>query len=390
MKKQVLVFIIAVWFSSVLTAGAYEFSPGASLSLSEEYDDNILLSKTNRESDFVTSVIPRVNLALRSADSELRADYSPIFSYYNSHDELNTVSQVAGAHGRLQVSDKVSFAADDILVISKELRELIIVSDLGPVRRRAERLVNSLSGSLSYKPGGHFSYTLGGSYIDTSNKESDLSDVNSYSGDAGIAYTLSERSTISANARFTEYDYSAGNDADSQEYVLGITHRLTPTLTMSATGGAVLVNIERDVKRDVYFSGGLDLTKRFAQGSATFAYRQAVVPGLEEQSPLKSQVISFRFEKPLTPRWALSISPAYSMFRSIGNSGSDSDVISISSELTYNIRRWAGITFSYNYANYRYKNNSASDYYDNRIGVALRLYYEKGRNTNNEWEPPKP
>ena len=59
----------------------------ASISVIEEYDDNIFLSKNNEQSDYLTKVTPDFDFRLLSRHTELGLKYTPSFVRYAQFNE---------------------------------------------------------------------------------------------------------------------------------------------------------------------------------------------------------------------------------------------------------------------------------------------------------------
>ena len=378
MKGMLAAF--AVIFSLYSVASAYEFNPGISLSLSEEYNDNILLRHDDRESDFVTYISPSVYFSLRSGGgSELSANYTPSFSSYASNSDQNSTSHNASARGSFAISEDTRVSISDTFVMSEELRYLTRLADLGPIRTRTELRVNTLRGDVSQKLGEHFSLLLGASYIDNSFKDPGFNDFRAYSGSAGLAYRINPRTTVSANAGYSKYDYRLASDAHSEDYTVAFTRRLTPTLTLEVTGGAVLTEIENGGRSSTDFSGGIDLMQRLDRGSAIISLRQSIEPGLEEGGPLRTRAISLRLIRPLSEWWTVTLTPAYFRYKSVSAADRDSDMFALDAALTYDIRRWAGLSLSYGYANFNDRRSRTGDYNNNRVALTLRVHLDKRR-----------
>ena len=375
MRRQVLAVIVVLSLFPFSGATAYDFTPGGSLSLSEEYNDNINLSRTNRTGDFVTGISPSVYCTLRSAASSLTASYSPSFSLYKSHDGLNTTSHAASAQGILNLSEKTGLSFTDTFVLSKELGNLAAVSELGPVRTRTEHRVNTLNGSLSHKISGLFAYSLEAGYIDAYAKDAGDRNSKTYSGAMGLTYARGERSSLSANAKYTQYDYKSRSDANSQDYTLAMTYKLSPTLIISASGGTIITEVQDSGRRSTDFSGGVTLTKQLNRGNAVLSYRQSVVPGLEDGSPLRSRTAGLRLSRSLTNSMSASVQASYTKFKAVAISGTNADEWRIGAALAYSVGKWASISLAYNFIKLDDKTNSANGYYNNTALLLLRLNY---------------
>lgn len=377
MKRYTVLMIFLLLFFPVKTVMAYEYTLGVSLSLSEEYNDNIFLERSDRKSDFITYLSPGLDFSLKSINSELRLGYSPAFSYYSSHNELNSAAHRFTANGIFTLSERLSFTLTDTFVKSSELRDIRTVPDLGPITGRIERTLHTVGGSISYSLRDNLSYTLGASYSDADYKEPGISEVKTYSGNMGLNYRRSERTTLSANVRYVKYDYNLNSDATGQDYTLGVTYRLTPTLTVRATAGATNTKIEDTGGSDTGFVGGVDFTKTFEKGEAALSYRQSVIAGVENGGPLRTQTASLSLRRPITNKLNASVSASYNKFKSVRISNVDTDEISFGTDLTYNLRPWAGLALSYSYVNSDDKLIDTRDYYNHIIFLTLRLSYSR-------------
>ena len=65
---------------------------GASLSVREEYNDNILLTNVNRQSDFITTISPGLAVGYKTSAVDFSLDYGLNFKFYLQHDVYNETS----------------------------------------------------------------------------------------------------------------------------------------------------------------------------------------------------------------------------------------------------------------------------------------------------------
>jgi hypothetical protein len=306
--------------------------------------------------------------------------YSPTFSYYSSYNEMNNTAHRFTANGLFNLSERLSLTLTDTFVKSSEISDIRAIPDLGPITARTELRLHTVSGNISYKLRENLSYTLGASYFDTDYKEPGFNELRSYSGNMGLSYRHSEKTTFSANVRYINYDYRPISDATEQDYALGITCLITPTLTLGLTGGVTITKIEDTGKSDTGFSGGVNLTKRFERGTATLSYSQSVIAGVETGVPLRDQTVSLRLTRPITNQLAASMSASYSNFKSVETNDYDTydtDVTSLNTDLTYSFRPWASLSLSYSYMNNDDKITNTGDYYNHIVLLTLRLSYSR-------------
>ena len=377
MKRYVVMFILAFLFFQVKPVMAYEYTTDISLSLTEEYNDNIFLEPSDRISDFITHISPGINFSVKSTNSELRLGYSPSFSLYSAHDELNDTAHRFTANGSFRLSERLSLTLTDTFVKSSEMVDIRAIPDLGPITGRTELRLNTVSGNISHRLSDTFSYTVGASYFDTDYKEPGFIDVKTYSGNTSLGYRSSERTTLSANVRYVKYDYKTVTDAEGQDYTLGATHRFSPTVTGSLTGGITITKIEDTGETDTGFTGNLNITKTFEKGEAALSCRQTVIAGVETGTPLRDRTVSLRFTRPITNQLTASVSASYSNSKSVETNDVDTDVTSLNPDLTYSFSPWASLSLSYNYINNDDKITNTGDYYNHIVFLTLRLNYSR-------------
>jgi len=376
MKRNALLLFIFLLIP-INTAIAYDYTVEPFLSLSEQYNDNITLRNSDRISDFITYVSPGIDFSVKSLNTDLKVDYFPTFSFYGSHSELNDTGHHSTANGTFILSDRLTFALANTFVKSSDVEDIRALTNVGPITRLAQTTFDNAYGKGSYKLTKNLTYILGLAYSYTD--QEGFTRTTTFSGNMGLAYMSSERTTYSANATFTKYYYNPGNDATGQDYTLGVTHKLTPTVTIAAAGGVVITKVEHSGAATVDFTGGIDIKKSFETGAVTLSYKNTVIPSIESNSPLRGQTVRLDLSKPLSKKITTSLSSSYSNYKSIGTTTNktDRDDIGFTTALNYNIGPAATLTLSYSYTNSNDKINNLGDYHDNIVFIALRLSYSK-------------
>lgn len=93
MKKTF--YWISICAVCLLSAGEPAFAKleiTPSVSVGEEYNDNIYLTETDREDDFITKISPAISLKYAIQPLDLSLDYSLNFKFYGNHSDLNETS----------------------------------------------------------------------------------------------------------------------------------------------------------------------------------------------------------------------------------------------------------------------------------------------------------
>ena len=391
MKKFVIASTAVLLLSTFSLALAADFAPGVSLGLSEGYNDNVLLTRTNRDGSFVTYVSPGASFDLRSAVSDLKVAYTPTFNFYESNSSLNTTSHNATLDGHYDVSDKLALTINDLFEKSKGISGLLAVPNLGPIASIENLLTNTATGGASYKIANELTWTVGGSYIysnlSASNSVIGTAYSNIYSATSGLAYKLNPRSTVSVNAQYEANEFSTGNDSNNQYYTLGLTHKFTPTLTLAITGGAALSEAKNSNNQATDFIGSADLTEKFEKSTAVLSIAQTIAPGIEYSQPLKTQTAAFSLTRPLSERWTTGVQGSYMLFRSVPivfASGSNvpfvkGEELRFGGNVGYKILPWASVGLSYNFINHLDKTGGTGNYYNNIALLTFTLSLERPR-----------
>jgi hypothetical protein len=233
---------------------------------------------------------------------------------------------------------------------------------------------------MSYRLTENLYYILGVSYFDYDYKEPGFIEVKTYSGNMGLNYNLSKLTTLSVNARYVRYDFRPTSDATQQDYLLGVTHRFTPTLTIGITGGTIITKIQDTGELNTDLSVGVDLTKRFEKyGEAALYCRQTVLTGIDTGEPVRERLAKFSLLKPITEKSTVSLSASYGNYKSVVTNNQNTDETQFKAGLTYNFTPWAKLrpmlTLSYSYFDSNDKINDRNDYYNNIILFTLKLGY---------------
>jgi len=103
-----IIFLLFLLCFSAQVEARVQATP--SITLSEEYTDNLFLTDGDEESDFITVVSPGLALDFLGKRSELSLFYSPGFSFYQEYDELNSVRHRASLEGTRGLSRRLTLS----------------------------------------------------------------------------------------------------------------------------------------------------------------------------------------------------------------------------------------------------------------------------------------
>ena len=381
LAMKILLFVsalAAMMFGVTFSVYALDYTADLSLSLSEQYNDNIFLSHTDRTTDYITLISPAIALSTRFEKADVSISYSPTFNLYKDHDENNSTSHAASLLSHYRLTEKLTLGLSDTFVRTRESSAVRAIEGAGPINRGLERITtNSLSGDLSYRLTGKISL-LGNAVYTYTDTETGTGDVSTYTGGLGASYLFSERTTFRINASYTLFDYTVGGNSTSSSYTAGIIYRLTPTITADAFGGIVITRVDEPKRTDTGYTGGLSVTKTFERGTASIAYLQNVIAGVESTSPVRSQTVTLRYAAPVTTSLGASISAFYNRYKSIGSTGTSGietnrTDMGGAADLSYGFLPWLSGTLSYSYVHSNDKLTDTGSYVNNIVMAGIRL-----------------
>ncbi|HMK56987.1 MAG TPA: outer membrane beta-barrel protein [Dissulfurispiraceae bacterium] len=372
-----VVFLMAVILMMAASCYALDYTADLSLSLSEQYNDNIFLTNRDKVSDYITLVAPALSLSTRTAQSDILVNYSPTFNFYKDNSDQNSTSHAASAVGHYRATDKLTLGLSDTFVSTREAAAIRAVQGAGPISTSGERITtNTLAGDLAYRITAKISLlaNAGYTYTDT---QTGTDDVSSYTGGLGATYLYNSRTTFRINATYTFFDYKTSSNSNSSSYIAGVNYRLTPTLVIDAFGGVVITKVDEPKRTNTGFTGGVSATKTFERGTASISYLQSVIAGVESTTPVKQQTLTLRYTAPVVERLDASASAFYSRYRAIGGTvtagAEDRDDIGGTADLTYRLLPWLNGFFSYSYINSNDKTDSTGSYRNNIVTAGIRL-----------------
>ena len=203
-----------------------------------EYNDNYFLTSENAQSAFTASVTPFVTVARRTESSSV-AGIAAVGGNWVSGASSNTdyVSGLFGLDGSLREA-RSTWAGNLSFVRSATLQTE--AQDGGVVLGLAYTNAASAGGSYTYALTERWSLgaTVSGydnRYDSVDNSGTFVNNHGYYAG-GNAAYAYSEVTQLSANVGYSYYTSDLSH-SDSATATLGIVHRFSPQLTVSASGG---------------------------------------------------------------------------------------------------------------------------------------------------------
>ncbi len=290
-----VVSIVLTWGSAALAAQLL-FTPRASIT--EEYNDNIDLDRTNKKDDFITTVTFGGTLELLGRVSGMRLSYDPGYSFYADNDEfdswrhnfLGSAWHNFSRETRLDLTNYFLYSKDplDDRDVEDERGNIIVQGDdtrrqrdtfyrnqatarlshqFGPENSSFAQFTHGLTkyddpaeeDSQEFRPSAGVTYwfstwtgmELGAEYTRGIYDEDTSSDFNNYLGRLRLNQLISARFGVYGEYKhiyrdFDDNDVVAGEDLDYMVYApsAGVFYKFDPTLTASLGAGWFYQQIE--------------------------------------------------------------------------------------------------------------------------------------------------
>jgi hypothetical protein len=416
MKKWIVSIAIAVsllWCGSALAQRQIELIPA--ISVSETYDDNINLTNTNKESDYITTATPALTLNVLTQNTKLGISYAPSFVWYADYTENDTTRHLANANWEQQLTQHLNFRLADTYLNSEDpLQDTLDVQ--GIRRTRNKYWVNTFNGSFGYvfgaenilnvgytneyrknnevtldnsvvnTPFADLTYwfdvkngmTLTYAYSDvTYSRNDNLPAEDDYTGNAaGIRYNrrFSPHSTGYIGFTYTDRDFD-GFTQDYQVYqgYVGVDHSFSPEYTFAGSiGYYTQVNEITDNNSGPAFT--LALTRTFSRGNITIGgdggwYEEYLQRGIGFTSNFTQYYGGYiRGTYRLLERLSIYAGASYRHDKDQLNIASD--FITANCGLTWTFLRWFSLSLDYRYTD-RNDDIEFNSYTDNRVMLIL-------------------
>lgn len=399
----VILFVLLV-FPGQGVYGA-EFTIRPSIDLIQEYNDNIYLSRDNRESDFISRVMPALNMNYRTPFWNWQFDYTLNWWYYHklgrsfdSHNlNLTSDMNIIDNFLYLNVSDVYSNVALDERSVSSDDNLNVNRTDtnsftISPYIRYRITPVTTLATGYRYtniwyrEEGGinrqmhtgyvtiervfspNFNAAIGAEYT-ADRPEDPEPDNNRFTAFVRGAYVLSPRTNLDGTLGQRWIDFSNRSDTSNLYYNFGFVHRFHET-------GEIELRISSDVLTSatygVYKSRSEELTVRYGdafrvEGSVFHRKGEYIETDIDDEAMGITTVFAYRPD----PRLTFRLSGSYEKSKFMPED-EIREIYRASGEIAYQLTRRASLIFrdTYTIENGRI---DIEDYKNNIIAVLLRV-----------------
>ena len=247
MKSRILlpVFLSCLLLGFFATHSLAKIEIHPSITLQEEYTDNLFLTDNNEQEDWITTVEPGISLSYDGRPVNLAIDYSLRYQFYKNNDDLDSFENAqrgtaaanffSGRPFTLSVSGTISRETLDERDNNTDENELVNKSTVYQLSVTPQyRLQISESFSLV------FSYSYDRTdYVDPLGNDSE-----DHTGRLSLVKQLSTNTEISANYSYTVHQSEDDEEYDEQSYTLGLNQQLGPRTRIRLEGGYSTVEFD--------------------------------------------------------------------------------------------------------------------------------------------------
>jgi len=357
-----------------------------SVTISEEYNDNVNLSNANRRSDFITGITPAINVILESSTYRLAAGYNFTAEMYARDPNRNAAfdRQNFDLNTLWRPNEQLTLTLVDSFLLSTNTN---LISPEGVSTGRDRAWSNSLSGGLAYRLDPLTTFRTGASYTVQRYQAETLEDSDVYRANVALDRALSRflTGTIAYEAAYFDIEFEPKTWVHTPR--LGLSYRVSDTITVAVSGGPSFELPEgnaRDDRVTPAVTASYEQRTFFGSVRADFDRRIGVAGGLG--GPTDDTSFGARVDvTTLTRGLTVSLAPRYAIVKS-PEDRRRIDIQSFTFPLTatYRLTAWVAAVASYQFFRQRTDggpvlNRSglvvAEDADQNRIFVGLQFGY---------------
>ena len=351
------------------------FTP--SLAVSEEYNDNIFLDNRVRQSDFITGFSPALSLIVNQPWWELKAGYSFTAEIYAKESRFNDAlsRQYFVGSALFRPTQGLILTVSDTFANDRSTNVTAQVST-----GRQESWSNTIAPGLTYQLTPRTSLNLGVSYtaLRFLGRGGGL-DSDNYGFLSSVGYAFTPRLSGFVGYNFNYIDLEVGDNSQTHNPILGFSYQITPTLTVTLSGGPAITLIGGDTF--VTPAGTAAITQLVRWGSIGLQYTRGVTPagGFGGSSDTQS-VSGTVMVSTLLQGLFLSLTPAYSSSESVDDRDPnrvDVQAFTLSLVGYYQVARYVSLFGGYTFLHQRTGGRSTQqvDVDQNRVRVGLQFGY---------------
>jgi hypothetical protein len=301
-------FLFTVWPDD---AGAAELRVLPSVAVSEEYTDNVFLTRYNKEDDYITRVVPAVTLKYKTALWDWNLDLAYDYRYYARGTKTEDSTYEATLNNRTELIENFFFI--DVLDTYKRV-SLDVTRDYtkeSPFVNQSDQNIFAVNPYIVMRSESRFTPILGYKYVNTWYKQANVtstvglpvSTVDNI-GYAEMITDLSSMVTFTIGARYTQ-DVNKVENYNKTDIYAGPKYTYAPNSYLYCLIGESFLDFQfqNSTTKHVIWDAGI--THRYSTVEVAYRMRSDYVP-----DPLRVLRREDRYVATVTketPRTALGI-----------------------------------------------------------------------------------
>ena len=181
-----------------------EFNIQTGLSLSEEYTDNLFLTTTDRQQDYMTQAVPAVKLTYKTSLWDWALDYAYFARYYSGNKITNDSTQTANLTNKTELISNTFFVALNDVYSRVSLNVARDYTQESTVVNQSDTNVVSVNPYIILKNTPSTSTVLGYQYVNTWYKDPTAIGTIEQTESVAVSTQLSSQTTFTTGVRYTQ------------------------------------------------------------------------------------------------------------------------------------------------------------------------------------------
>lgn len=349
-----------------------------SITISEEFNDNLFLDNNNKRWSFETEGSPALTLVINKPTLQLAAGYSFTSTWYARDEQFNNwfdhQNFIVGAFYR--ATPQLTLTLSDRFVQDHNTN---VVSPQGTSSGRQESWSNSLGPGAIWRIGGQTRLSASATYVIQHFSGQGLTDSETYGFQGALDHSFTTRFSAEIGYQFTYLNLQGSENSTTHVPTVGFSYRLTPTLTASVSGGPSFTEVGSQTELSPTVTATLTQAWLWGAGTLQYARGVAVAGGLGGSTD--TQTFSGVLALTTLKRGLLLLfSPAYSIAESLSSSQTgqvDVRTLTINLTVAYQLAPYISVFGGYQFLYQRTGGSSTTqaDVDQNRVRFGFQFGY---------------
>ncbi len=304
------VFLTAALFLFSVECGAADFSFRPSITVSEEYTDNVFLSSLTKQSDYITRVMPGFVMRYNAPFWDWDISYNYDYRYYAKRSRTDDQTHNANVRGLVRLIDEKLFLElnDTYSRISLDTSRTLASESL--FVNQTDVNTATVSPYLSLRPTSNSTLRIGYRYINTLYSNSDAVDSISHVGFMDASYAASSNLSFNLEYSFTRQE-TVNLELNRHDAFLGPRYEYADRSFIFAMGGANHTDYGNgNLKTNPAWRAGITHTFDNTVATLSTDVRYTDTP---QGSSLLTTLYSASITKPL-PRGSVALNASYTKY----------------------------------------------------------------------------